>query len=152
MKGGDETFTATCDISEIVSCSQVLTSEWSHLFSALGIITKGSMLDQSNSVLGAIFYSLMLLSATSEYAGAHGSPLLLDILLAIAVCAMSMSAVLAYILAFELQTLCPVCVLSYVCNLAIFVDCRSVTLAKTLTFEPIRTFNGKQGKKKNKPR
>ena len=45
---GDE-YVAECDLSETISCSKVLTSEWAHLFSALGVFPKDSLLDQSNA-------------------------------------------------------------------------------------------------------
>jgi hypothetical protein len=45
---GDE-YVAECDLSETITCSKVLTSEWAHLFSALGVFPKDSLLDQSNA-------------------------------------------------------------------------------------------------------
>lgn len=45
-------YTAACDLSETVSCTDVVTSEYGHLFSAVGIIPKNSFLDQPNAAYG----------------------------------------------------------------------------------------------------
>ena len=55
-KTQDESYQALCDIGEKISCSAVLTSEWSHLFSTIGLFKKDSILDQSNAVYGFLFY------------------------------------------------------------------------------------------------
>ena len=51
-----ENYEAMCDISEQVSCTKVLSSEYSKIWSALGLIPKDSFLDRSNAFFGLIFY------------------------------------------------------------------------------------------------
>ena len=48
----DADFVASCDLSEYVSCSEVLSSDWSKLFSKIGLIEKDSILDAPNSYYG----------------------------------------------------------------------------------------------------
>ena len=51
-KDEDENYSASCDISSVVSCSKLLTSEYSRLMVLWGLAEKGSMLDVPNTVLG----------------------------------------------------------------------------------------------------
>jgi uncharacterized membrane protein len=48
----DADFVASCDISEYISCTGVLSSEYSRLFSKLGILEHGSALDLPNALYG----------------------------------------------------------------------------------------------------
>jgi uncharacterized membrane protein len=55
-----ETYSALCDVGPF-SCSEVMTSEYSKLFSYHGIVTKGSKWDISNSVVGEYIHSIFFL-------------------------------------------------------------------------------------------
>jgi vitamin-K-epoxide reductase (warfarin-sensitive) len=50
----DKDYAATCDISEIVSCTAVVKSDYGNIFSKFGIIKSGSMLDMPNSTYGRL--------------------------------------------------------------------------------------------------
>jgi vitamin-K-epoxide reductase (warfarin-sensitive) len=114
---GDE-YVAECDLSETISCSKVLTSEWAHLFSALGMFPKDSLLDQSNAVYGLVFYVIIGVFATFE----SRSDFLLAFNFFAATSGILMSCILAYILATILHDLCIVCVTTYFCTSFIFYD------------------------------
>eukprot|EP01039_Chlorochromonas_danica_P002133 gene2134-2327_t len=51
-------YEALCDISQEISCTKVLESDYSRMISFLGIVPKNSVLDQSNAVYGLLFYIL----------------------------------------------------------------------------------------------
>ncbi|KAL3674770.1 oxidoreductase activity protein [Phytophthora oleae] len=53
-------YAAFCD-SELFSCSEVLTSEYSSLLSHWGLVGRDSMLNLSNAHLGLFVYSLYML-------------------------------------------------------------------------------------------
>jgi uncharacterized membrane protein len=48
----DPEYVATCDMSETISCSDVLLSEFGHIFSKFGLVPKSSILDHSNAAYG----------------------------------------------------------------------------------------------------
>uniref|UniRef100_A0AAY5KRQ4 vitamin-K-epoxide reductase (warfarin-sensitive) n=1 Tax=Esox lucius TaxID=8010 RepID=A0AAY5KRQ4_ESOLU len=57
----DPEYRAMCDLGDYVSCSKVFTSRWGRGFGLLEFfIVKDSALNQPNSVLGIIFYTLQL--------------------------------------------------------------------------------------------
>ena len=55
----DDDYLATCDINSIVSCSKLLTSEYSRLLVLFGIVPQNSIFDVPNSVLGIGFYTVI---------------------------------------------------------------------------------------------
>jgi vitamin-K-epoxide reductase (warfarin-sensitive) len=48
----DPDYVAVCDLTETVSCSKVMSSEYGHMLSLLGIVPRGSSLDRSNAEFG----------------------------------------------------------------------------------------------------
>jgi vitamin-K-epoxide reductase (warfarin-sensitive) len=118
MKELDEDFTASCDISDKMSCSRVLTSEYGHIFSYIGLFPKNSVLDQSNAFFGLLFYIMVaFLSLSSER-----TAFVKRISFFLGITGLGMSLILGYILSFILFDICLVCVSSYVCNTVIFID------------------------------
>ena len=114
----DSQFEATCDISESVSCSKVFNSEYGNIFSSIGILEKGSLLDLPNAVYGCLFYILIILLSIAMPDDQYTSFLLLILTSA----SMVLSAYLAYILSEVLQVICLVCFSTYACNLALFLS------------------------------
>lgn len=54
-------YKAICDLSDSVSCSRVLTSQYGQGFGIIGkIFGDQSVLNMSNSILGSIFYLLQI--------------------------------------------------------------------------------------------
>ncbi|XP_068162156.1 vitamin K epoxide reductase complex subunit 1 [Antennarius striatus] len=107
-------YRALCDLGESVSCSKVFTSRWGRGFGLLQfVVAQDSPLNQPNSVLGIIFYSLQMglgLSVSKRAA------LFLVFSSWVSVAG---SIYLASILAFVLGDFCMVCVSTYVVNFAL---------------------------------
>lgn len=118
MNSIDTDYVASCDLSATMSCSKVLSSEYGHLFSHIGLLPKDSVLDQSNAFYGLIFYCIVGLLAVQ----ASRSTAMVRLNTVLAVTGVVFSLVLAYILKFVLEDFCVVCVTTYVCNTVIFVD------------------------------
>jgi len=118
MHSINDDYEAMCDISSGMSCTRVLTSEYGHLFSYIGLFPKESVLDQSNAFYGLLFYVIMAFFGAMR----ARSEALQKLNLVLAFVGIGLSAVLAYILKFVLADLCIVCVSTYVCNTAIFLD------------------------------
>ena len=53
-------YRAFCDINSYISCSSVLTSKYSRIFYALGIVNESSSLNQPNAKLGSLFYRILI--------------------------------------------------------------------------------------------
>lgn len=107
-------YRAMCDLGEYVSCSKVFTSRWGRGFGLVQIfVGQDSALNQPNSVLGIIFYSLQLglgLSLSRQAA--------VFLVLASWV-SVAGSLYLASILVFVLGDFCMVCVSTYLINFAL---------------------------------
>ncbi|XP_061562300.1 vitamin K epoxide reductase complex subunit 1 [Phycodurus eques] len=107
----DPDYRAMCDLGESVSCSKVFTSRWGRGFGLVQFfVAQDSPLNQPNSVLGIIFYTLQL-----------GLGLLLSKKAAVFLVLSSWVSVagsiyLASILAFVLGDFCMVCVSTYIVN------------------------------------
>ncbi|KAF5891659.1 vitamin k epoxide reductase complex subunit 1-like protein 1, partial [Clarias magur] len=57
----DPDYRAMCDLAESVSCSKVFTSRWGRGFGFVQLFAQeDSLLNQPNSLLGIIFYTLQL--------------------------------------------------------------------------------------------
>ncbi|XP_072228959.1 vitamin K epoxide reductase complex subunit 1 [Leuresthes tenuis] len=107
----DPDYRAMCDLGESVSCSKVFTSRWGRGFGLVQFfVAKDSPLNQPNSVLGILFYTLQMslgLSLSKKAALA----LVLSSWVSVAG-----SLYLASILAFVLGDFCMVCVSTYIIN------------------------------------
>ncbi|CAN9509076.1 unnamed protein product [Ophioblennius macclurei] len=107
-------YRAMCDLGESVSCSKVFTSRWGRGFGLLQfVVTKDSPLNQPNSVLGILFYTLQMglgLSLSKKAA---------QFLVFASWVSVAGSLYLASILAFVLGDFCMVCVSTYIINFAL---------------------------------
>ncbi|XP_033466527.1 vitamin K epoxide reductase complex subunit 1 [Epinephelus lanceolatus] len=107
-------YRAMCDLGESVSCSKVFTSRWGRGFGLVQfVVAEDSPLNQPNSVLGIIFYTLQMglgLSLSKKAA---------MFLVFSSWVSVAGSIYLACILAFVLGDFCMVCVTTYVINFAL---------------------------------
>ncbi|XP_032357952.1 vitamin K epoxide reductase complex subunit 1 [Etheostoma spectabile] len=107
-------YRAMCDLGESVSCSKVFTSRWGRGFGLVQFFAaKESHLNQPNSVLGIIFYTLQMglgLSLSKKAA---------MLLVFSSWVSVAGSLYLASILAFVLGDFCMVCVSTYIVNFAL---------------------------------
>lgn len=107
-------YRAMCDLGESVSCSKVFSSRWGRGFGLVQFFAaKDSPLNQPNSVLGIIFYTLQLglgLSLSKRAA---------MFLVFSSWVSIAGSLYLASILAFVLGDFCMVCVSTYIVNFAL---------------------------------
>lgn len=107
-------YRAMCDLGQYVSCSKVFTSRWGRGFGLVQIfVAQDSPLNQPNSVLGIIFYSIQLGLGLSK---SQQSAAFLVLASWISVAG---SLYLASILVFVLGDFCMVCVSTYVINFAL---------------------------------
>lgn len=110
----DPHYRAMCDLGESVSCSKVFTSRWGRGFGLVQLfVAKDSPLNQPNSVLGIIFYTLQMglgLSLSKKAAA---------FLVFASWVSVAGSLYLASILAFVLGDFCMVCVSTYITNFAL---------------------------------
>lgn len=104
-------FEAPCDVGGF-SCSRVLSSEYSHPLSALGLLPRGHAFDVSNALAGLAWYI---------FAGT-AAPLLLPpaALLALSVGSLAYSGFLLWILKYVLHDTCIICITMYAANIGIF--------------------------------
>uniref|UniRef100_A0A1A8D7Z4 vitamin-K-epoxide reductase (warfarin-sensitive) n=1 Tax=Nothobranchius kadleci TaxID=1051664 RepID=A0A1A8D7Z4_NOTKA len=110
----DPDYRAMCDLGESVSCSKVFTSRWGRGFGLVQFfVDKDSPLNQPNSLLGIIFYTLQMGLGLSPSRKAA-----LALVLSSWV-SMAGSLYLASILAFVLGDFCMVCVSTYIVNFAL---------------------------------
>ena len=116
----NSSYEALCDISPEMSCSRVLTSDYSHVFSKLGLIPKNGIFDHSNALYGALFYTILIFMASqSQQLRRFRS----EILLLLSTLSMILSAYLSYVLCEILRDICVVCFATYSINLGIFISC-----------------------------
>ncbi|KAM9837650.1 vitamin K epoxide reductase complex subunit 1 [Aulostomus maculatus] len=113
-KESNPEYRAMCDLGESVSCSKVFTSRWGRGFGLVQIfVAKDSPLNQPNSILGIIFYTLQLGLGLSP---SKTAALFLVLSSWVSVAG---SLYLASILAFVLGDFCMVCVSTYIVNFAL---------------------------------
>lgn len=112
----DRNYRALCDVGTAISCSRVFSSRWGQGFGLVEqVLGKDSVLNQSNSIFGCIFYTLQLLLGCLR--GRWASVLLvLSSLVSLAG-----SVYLAWILFFVLYDFCIVCLTTYAINLGLMV-------------------------------
>ncbi|XP_030880188.1 vitamin K epoxide reductase complex subunit 1 isoform X2 [Leptonychotes weddellii] len=61
----DRDYRALCDVGTAISCSRVFSSRWGRGFGLVEhVLGQDSILNQSNSIFGCIFYTLQLLLVT----------------------------------------------------------------------------------------
>lgn len=105
-------YRALCDLNETISCTRVVTSKYGSGFGFMGtLFGENSVLNMSNSILGAVFYSLqIILTCYNQH------ELIQLTALTASVASIIGSVYLAYILYFVLKDICIVCIASYVVN------------------------------------
>ncbi|KPP70957.1 vitamin K epoxide reductase complex subunit 1-like protein 1-like [Scleropages formosus] len=110
----DPGYRAMCDLADSVSCSKVFISRWGRGFGLVQLlVSKDSVFNQPNSVLGIVFYALQL--ALGQTASSRAALfLLLSSWLSVAG-----SLYLAGVLLFALGDFCVVCVSTYAINVAL---------------------------------
>lgn len=96
----DSTYQPACDISDKISCSKVIHSEY------------GKMFAFSNTILGMIYYASMIACAFFKYT------YFAFFLASASIC---VSLIFAYILFFKIKSFCPICVSVYVVNIALLI-------------------------------
>ena len=111
----DSEYVAMCDMAEKVSCSAVISSEYSKLFSLIGLIPKESIFDVPNANYGLVFYSGLLVI----YIYSSFIPYAKTLVLLAASASAVLSLVLLYIMVVILQDVCVVCMCTHLCNAAI---------------------------------
>lgn len=104
-------YKAACDVGTFASCSKVLGSSYAHILSHWGVVPRGSPLDLSNAVAGALFYVAV--------AAMDAVPSLRPLQVGAAAGGLAFSAYLAYVLKFVLRDFCLVCAAMYCCNIAV---------------------------------
>ncbi|KAJ8245862.1 hypothetical protein GJAV_G00261110 [Gymnothorax javanicus] len=110
----DPEYRAMCDLAESVSCSKVFTSRWGRGFGLVELfVPKDSALNQPNSLLGIIFYTLQL---ALGHSASSRAALFLVVSSWVSVAG---SLCLASVLVFVLGDFCVVCVSTYVVNFAL---------------------------------
>ena len=107
-------YVALCDISNSMSCSRVLTSEYSKLTGRLFGLKADHPLNLPNTYFGLIFYSAVIIY---PYVFIPYRELLFFLATSLS---MMMCVYLAYILYFKLNDFCVVCVTTYVINAVLF--------------------------------
>ncbi|XP_060950688.1 vitamin K epoxide reductase complex subunit 1 [Limanda limanda] len=113
-KESNPDYRAMCDLGESVSCSKVFTSRWGRGFGLVQFfVAQDSLLNQPNSLLGILFYTLQMglgLSLSRKAA---------KLLVFFSWVSVAGSLYLAFILAFVLGDFCMVCVSTYIVNFAL---------------------------------
>ena len=110
----DPAYEALCDISESVSCSDVITSRFAKGFGLLdGILESDSFLKVPNFILAIVFFLLYFSVAVSGYCT--------YLLLPAATTGVLMSLYLFYILNWVMETYCLLCYSAYAVSLVLFL-------------------------------
>uniref|UniRef100_A0A8C3VSR6 vitamin-K-epoxide reductase (warfarin-sensitive) n=1 Tax=Catagonus wagneri TaxID=51154 RepID=A0A8C3VSR6_9CETA len=112
----DRNYRALCDVGTAISCSRVFSSRWGRGFGLVEqVLGKDSVLNQSNSIFGCIFYILQLLLGCLR---GHWASVLLVLS---SLVSLAGSVYLAWILFFVLYDFCIVCITTYAINLGLTV-------------------------------
>ncbi|KAG7207421.1 hypothetical protein KM043_009070 [Ampulex compressa] len=121
-KEKDDSYVALCDINEYISCTKPFTSKYGKGF---GLIPSDSVFYLNNPIYGFGFYTIIaILSLSNTYYASI-------IVVGLNIVSNMGSVYLAYIL-YSINTLCIVCISTYVINaLILFLSIRKLkTLAK----------------------
>merc|ERR1719370_854960 len=98
-----------------MSCSKVFSSPYARGFGLVGpFLGESHPLNQSNSLYGVVFYSILLLFSLFNYR------FLATLQMIMSATSIVVSCYLAYILHFVLQDFCVVCVSTYAVNMLLF--------------------------------
>ncbi len=103
---------AWCDISDRMSCSRVLKSEYAKMVGMMLKLSPSNPLNVPNTYYGVGYYLLVVLWAAFE-------PFPQQLMLAASFMSILASLGLAYILYFKLNDFCVVCAATYVVNAGI---------------------------------
>ncbi|XP_049645196.1 vitamin K epoxide reductase complex subunit 1 [Suncus etruscus] len=126
----DRDYRALCDVGTAISCSRVFSSRWGKGFGLVEhVLGPDSILNQSNSIFGCIFYSLQLVLGCLRSRWAS------ILLVLTSLMSLAGSFYLAWILFYVLYDFCIVCITTYVVN-------------GGLTVLSFREVQGSQGKAK----
>mmetsp|Transcript_19121 Transcript_19121/g.67537 ORF Transcript_19121/g.67537 Transcript_19121/m.67537 type:complete len:160 (-) Transcript_19121:117-596(-) len=113
-KQADPDYVALCDLSAYIpwiSCSKVFASKYGHILSYIGVVEKGSQLDQPNALLGCVYYFAAFLSDILRFV-----PYRRQLMFAGALFTSALAFYLGYLLIFVLGDFCIVCASTYVVN------------------------------------
>ena len=111
-KSNDASYVALCDINSWVSCSAVLTSQYSKGFGLIGpLLSEESVFNLPNSIYGLIFFNVQLALGLIHNLFAS------RVLFFMSLFTMPVIVYLAGILVFILRDFCLVCVSTYFVNL-----------------------------------
>eukprot|EP00462_Mataza_sp_D1_P024109 CAMPEP_0175145672 /NCGR_PEP_ID=MMETSP0087-20121206/14917_1 /TAXON_ID=136419 /ORGANISM="Unknown Unknown, Strain D1" /LENGTH=187 /DNA_ID=CAMNT_0016430477 /DNA_START=84 /DNA_END=647 /DNA_ORIENTATION=+ len=97
------------------SCTKVFGSSYGHILSHWGLVPEGHPLDLSLAVSGLFLYSLLFLYPLATFVPARES-----LLLAICSGSVGFSVYLIYVLKFQLNDFCVVCMSFHLCNFVMF--------------------------------
>ncbi|KAI5939973.1 vitamin K epoxide reductase complex subunit 1 isoform X1 [Manis javanica] len=112
----DKDYRALCDLGTAISCSRVFSSSWGQGFGLVEhMLGQDSVLNQSNSIFGCIFYTLQLLLGCLRSRWAS----LLLVLSSLV--SLAGSVYLAWVLFFVLYDFCIVCITTYAINIGLMV-------------------------------
>ncbi|XP_006896564.1 PREDICTED: vitamin K epoxide reductase complex subunit 1 [Elephantulus edwardii] len=112
----DRDYRALCDVGTAISCSRVFSSRWGQGFGLVEhVLGPDSVLNQSNSIFGCIFYTLQLLL------GCLRGPWASTLLVLSSLVSLAGSVYLAWILFFVLYDFCIVCITTYAINVGLTV-------------------------------
>ncbi|CAM9187720.1 unnamed protein product, partial [Phaeothamnion confervicola] len=95
------------------SCSKVFLSDWGKIFSKVGLLEEGHILDLPNAAYGLAFFGLVAIVALLPVASFRSRA---RFVFWISVPTVPLCLVLAYVLAFVLEDVCIVCCATYLCN------------------------------------
>ncbi|XP_013378655.1 vitamin K epoxide reductase complex subunit 1 [Lingula anatina] len=115
-KHKDKNYKAFCDLGETMSCSRVLTSEYSKGFGIVRyLVGENHFLNVPNCILGILFYAIQIvLFCLSDHA------IVTSFLFYTSAIAIIGSVYLAYVLFLVLHDLCLVCIATYIINGLVF--------------------------------
>ena len=112
-------YVAMCDFKTSYgsgSCSKVFESSYGHILSHWGIVPSGHPLDLSLAVTGIFLYGVLFLYPLLK----HKVPSPEAGFLAVCSVSVLFSLYLLYVLKFELEDFCVVCVTFHACNFSMF--------------------------------